>query len=250
MTKEENNLSIADFENISIDSLKSRGLKTDVIKALKNQGIITIGNLKGKESKELPNVRYVDELEEIVYIIGLEHNLDAKHFMEYPFVSNENETIAKICKNPLDVPIYRLDCPGSVASALYYRREPSIYTIEDLIGMKREVILGTHGIGPKKADKLCKALQMHGITVVGGKFALESRRRDEKSIDPMSNAIIVHGGEKVGDTSDKIVQQQLKELFVLTGEVAMLNTKAIGKAIDALKQIITEEKGRGDGING
>ena len=125
-----------------------------------------------------------------------------------------------------------------------------IYTIEDLIGMKREVILGTHGIGPKKADKLCKALQMHGITVVGGKFALESRRRDEKSIDPMSNAIIVHGGEKVGDTSDKIVQQQLKELFVLTGEVAMLNTKAIGKAIDALKQIITEEKGRGDGING
>ena len=232
MHDEEKKSSIENFENIPIDSLGVRGLRNQVIKALMREGIKSIRDLKGKTSKELPNVMYIDVLGEILYIIGIEEKLDWEYFREYPLISKENDTIAEICKDPLNVSLYRLDCPNTVATALGRRKE--IRTIKDLIGMRRDEILGTYGIGYKTGDELCIALQRHNVTVIGGNFHIDLETDKSTNIQ--------------NDLGDGALQQ-LQDLFCLAAKVSKLDVQYITKANDALRSIIKGAREIGDGTN-
>lgn len=233
MNDVEKRSSIETFENIPIDSLDVRGLRLKVRNALKDKGIKRIGDLKGKTSKELPNVMHIDVLGEILYIIGIEEKLDWEYFREYPLISKENDTIAQICENPLQVPLARLDLLNIAVTALG-KRKPPISKIKDLIGVERDEILRTHGIGNGTGRQLCIALQRHNITVTGGKFNFDLGT--EKSVDT----------EESGDKA----LRELRRFLILTAQVSRLSGEDIGRANAALEKIINDARGRGDGTDG
>ena len=243
MNDGENSLSKENFEKIPIDSLRVRGLKSAVIKALKNNGIKVIGNLKGKTSIEMQDVMGVDVLGEILYVIGIEYKLESEYFMQYSFISKENETIVKICENPLNAPISRLDCKLGIAQALV-RKEPKILTVNDLIGRGVDKTLGSHGIGPGLGEELCLALQSHNVTVIDGKFHYNSRT-DEYLVSAETG----EPSDKSEKATDSIADEQLRQFLILSREVAELSPEAIAKVNAAISNIIKEDRGRGDDIN-
>lgn len=241
MTYEANHFTIADFENISIDSLLKRGLRFDVKKALKSKGITRIEGLKGKSSKELPSVEGVDDLGEILCIIGIEYKLDPEYFLKYPFISQENEAIAEMRKNPLKIPLRRIGIDSRISNALLRRKQIGI--IQDLIGKKRDELHRIHGMGTKGVSDLVNALYNYNVKIIDGKFYLDLNK------DQNENICIKPGSEDTTYTDNTAVNQ-LRELFKLSGEVAGLPIKAIEQANAALMGILTQYRGRGDLTDG
>ena len=239
MTDEEKSLLIEEFEDIPISSFSKRGLGSESIKDLNQNGIQIIGDLKGKYITQLSRRgrEYLGKrLGEILCVIGIERGIESSYFLNYPFMSQYEEALNKMRLNPLDIPLERLQMNINIARIL---RGVGLVRIGDLIGKEYNEAKPS-GMGEKRVKELEKALRMHNVVIKDGKFFWEP-----ETVIKEENTDI--GEPKKRTDRSQTAEIQLRELFVLSGKVATLDIDAIKEANRALRKIINDERGRGNG---
>lgn len=243
MADVEKNLLIEDFENIQICSFSKRGLGSEMIKDLNQNGIQIIGDLKGKNLTQLSRRRreYLGKsLGEILCVIGIEMGIESSYFLNYPFMSQYEEELNKMRLNPLYIPLECLPMNINIGRKL---GKIGLKTIGDLIG-KEYNDAKPRGIGNALGKELEEALRMHNVTVIDGKFHYNSRK-DEYLVYAETG----EPSDKSEQATDSIADAQLRQFLRLSREVADLPPEAIDKVNAAISNIIKEYGGRGDDVN-
>lgn len=230
MEDKANGVLIVNFEEIQITHFSKRGLGSEIIKDLNVKGIKRIGDLKGRELKQLigsGREYLLEKLAEILCVIGIEMGIESSYFSNYSFMSQYEKALNEMRSNPLSIPLSCLEMDINISRKLRY---VGIGRITDIIGKGIRDVTPS-GIGEKRKKELVEALKKYNVVLKDGKFFEEPE------------TVNLNRG-KVEEDQSPTAEQQLEELLELSRQVAKLGTHAIEKAEAALKVIIEEERGK------